>query len=354
MRVAIRLKSSVGSSSGNGTPALGTARQMRHSVSPSNLANHASAFAPLVGVVGNRASGVAARSVLWRVNFPRFLFEFRARAIMKLVGEKIDSTAKALVETALELHGSQPASSADEGKPPATAPFTVDTLLAKCPAHFANDWQLVCNYLDTMCHDPLCKMASTLNGKYILELAELGNAVKQLLLETVVRDLVGDVGCRIYRILLRKHAHGGCSGRGQQKLELKQLAEAALLPERDARPLVAKLLKAGYVMLQEVPRTADRNPKATSYLWHVSLPHAYRALETDMLSTLGNLCRRLEHELSAHGKPLDPPPCSVAGESASDTQRRQAQHAQLAARRVEVLENSILQLHDTVMMLRIL
>ena len=139
---------------------------------------------------------------------------------MKLVGEKIDVSARLLVETALEIHGVQP--SADDAKPTATNPFTVDTLLAKCPPELSVDWQLVCNYLDTMCNDPLVKMASTLNGKYILELAEMGNAVKQLLLEAVVRDKVGEGGCRLYRLLLRKHAHGGCSARGQQKLELKQ------------------------------------------------------------------------------------------------------------------------------------
>lgn len=100
----------------------------------------------------------------------------------------------------------------------------------------------------------------------------------QLLLESIVRSRFGDASCRLYRILLRRHAHGSCTSRGQQRYELKQLAELALLPERDARPLLWQLLQHAYVWMQEVPRQADRNPKTTTYLWHVSLPLAYRCV----------------------------------------------------------------------------
>ena len=56
----------------------------------------------------------------------------------------------------------------DGSKPSCTPPFSVEQLLAKCGSVLDGaeaSWQLVCNYLDTMCHDSLCKMASTLNGK---------------------------------------------------------------------------------------------------------------------------------------------------------------------------------------------
>ena len=43
--------------------------------------------------------------------------------------------------------------------------------------------------------------------------------------------------------------------------------------------------------MQEVPRTVDRNPKTTTYLWYVSLPHAYRTLEGEMMGTLATLRR---------------------------------------------------------------
>ena len=46
-----------------------------------------------------------------------------------------------------------------------------------------------------------------------------------------VRDKFGELACRIFRLLLRKK--GGGVDRSPLKLELKQLAELALLPERE-------------------------------------------------------------------------------------------------------------------------
>ena len=118
-----------------------------------------------------------------------------------------------------------------------------------------------------MCADPTVTIATTLNGKYALKLNDLGNAIRQLVLEEAVRPLVGESGCRLYRILLRQHADGGCHPRGQQKLELKQLSELALMPERDVRPLLFRLLEHNYVLIQEVPRAADPPTHSATPFW---------------------------------------------------------------------------------------
>jgi DNA-directed RNA polymerase III subunit RPC3 len=179
---------------------------------------------------------------------------------------------------------------------------------------------------------------------------------EQLFLEQVVAAKLGEPGGRLYRILLRHHANGGCASRGQQKLELKQLAEQALLPERDARPLLLRLLQDEYVFLQEVPRTADRNPKTTFYLWYVSLPHALRTLEGEILRTLHHLYGRLAHEtkLARGGQAAA---AAVAAGSSSravpdlggETSRQQLLDAK---RRTDYLEAAILKLHKTLLVLR--
>lgn len=192
-------------------------------------------------------------------------------------------------------------------------------------------------------------------GKYIIELAELGNAVKQLILEGVVREKVGDAGCRLYRLLLRRHANGGCSARGQQKLELKQLAEMTLMPEREARPLLLQLLQSEFVLLQEVPRSSDRNTKTTTYVWYVSLQHAYRTVENALLHTLVNLHRRLRYERKAlHGAVLPATICS-APSLAPTREEDGGVPVFLSSRtpcKLAMIENSILQLHETLMVLR--
>lgn len=55
---------------------------------------------------------------------------------------------------------------------------------------------------------------------------------------------------RLFRLLARKHANGGCSASGQFKFETKQLAAMALLPESRTRPVLMHLFKAGYAQLQ--------------------------------------------------------------------------------------------------------
>ena len=47
------------------------------------------------------------------------------------------------------------------------------------------------HYLDTMCQDATCRMATALNGKYLLQLGEIGACVKQLMLEAAVRETLG-------------------------------------------------------------------------------------------------------------------------------------------------------------------
>eukprot|EP00966_Prymnesium_polylepis_P108422 2509992-Prymnesium_polylepis.1 len=57
-----------------------------------------------------------------------------------------------------------PMSGQTAGKPSCTAPFTVDQLLAKCGGVIDGNtatWQLVCNYLDTMCNDAVPRQQPT-------------------------------------------------------------------------------------------------------------------------------------------------------------------------------------------------
>ena len=289
--------------------------------------------------------------LLWRPHVARFQSDFKHLAMRRLVGDKLDSNAEGLLEIMLGQQRSTPGA-VEDGLAAAAMfrePFTADQLLHQCPVRFSDDGPhitrpLVLNYLDAMCSDPMIKMATTLNGKYMLELGEIANAVKQTFIEGIVRHKTGESGCRLYRILTRMHAHGGCASRGQQKYELKQLAEQALLPEKDARPLLWALLQAGYVLLQEVPRSNDRNPKTTTYLWHVSLTHAYRTFEEELLETIRRLQRRVDAERAAG-----------AGDNAHATAGdEQVREAALARARIDGLDGAIMRLFDTLLLLRAL
>ena len=108
-----------------------------------------------------------------------------------------------------------------------------------------------------------------------------------------------------------------------------------------------------------MPRTVDRNPKTTFFLWHVSLPHAHRTLENTMLRTLAQLYGRLRHETRrsggrpAGGLSLAPAGGAAGVPSSSGEYGAESQEVQLAAKRhADYLETAILRLHETLTLFR--
>jgi DNA-directed RNA polymerase III subunit RPC3 len=114
--------------------------------------------------------------------------------------------------------------------------------------------------------------------------------------DAVVRERFGGPACRIFRLLLLK-----------RQLEQKQIAEMAMIPVKDTRELLYKLVKVEFVQLQEVARTADHSPSRTFYLWRVrlraGLPPARRAeraarAQVDLLRVIDRLCTELYRTVS--------------------------------------------------------
>ncbi|KAK3241678.1 hypothetical protein CYMTET_48583 [Cymbomonas tetramitiformis] len=120
-------------------------------------------------------------------------------------------------------------------------------------------------------------------------LKRMMDVVRQKQVEGVIRDRFGGPACRIYRLLFLK-----------RQLEQKQISDMAMLPIKETREILYKLLKAGYVTLQEVAKTADHNPQKTFYLWRVDVEKAVCKLASDLVQVASNLRSRLHHEISAN------------------------------------------------------
>lgn len=56
-------------------------------------------------------------------------------------------------------------------------------------------------------------------------------------------------------------AHGGA-----------QISKIGMMANKDARPLLSALSANSLISLQEVPKSADRNPTRMFYLWYVRKP----------------------------------------------------------------------------------
>ena len=98
------------------------------------------------------------------------------------------------------------------------------------------------------------------------------------LAQTTVKHRFGDIACRLFRLLLKT-----------PQLEQKQISELAMIPLKDCREILGKLLKHEYVRMQEVARTTDHAPSRTNYLWKVHLPSVISKMKRELSETFVNL-----------------------------------------------------------------
>ena len=103
---------------------------------------------------------------------------------------------------------------------------------------------------------------------------------------------------------------------------LSQLARLAFLQIKDAREVLGRLSSSMLIEQQEIPRSADRAPSRTIYLWYVDYPKVVAALLDHLYKALANLqaqrsyqlheCRSLVEKRERSDVRLDPDLLTVA------------------------------------------
>lgn len=76
-----------------------------------------------------------------------------------------------------------------------------------------------------------------------------------------------------------------------------QVARLAFLSVKDAREVLGRLSAAGLIEPQEVPRSADRAPTRTIYLWFVDFNKVVTALVAHHYKALANVQAQRQHQL---------------------------------------------------------
>lgn len=79
-----------------------------------------------------------------------------------------------------------------------------------------------------------------------------------------------------------------------------QLARLAFLPVKDAREVLGRLAAGALIEQQEVPRSADRAPARTFFLWYVDYPKVVAALLDHQYKALSNLQAQKAFQLAAN------------------------------------------------------
>mgnify|MGYP002856249750 FL=1 len=238
--------------------------------------------------------GFGAEDHLWRVNADEFNRRFRHVACAALVREKVDDAAGHLLLAMLELSRAHEAKVNEERSTPVSEAEIVRGALAK-NAEFGVDRAKTT--LQKMANDTseLISCVGDAHGgpNYCVNMRRIIDLIRMKEIEAVVRERFGGPACRIFRLLIMK-----------RNLEQKQIAEMAMIPVKDTRELLYKLLKAEYVQIQEVARTSDHAPSRTFYLWRVDLLRVVEQVGRELYRATSNLRARLIHELSQERETL--------------------------------------------------
>ncbi|NXX46714.1 RPC3 polymerase, partial [Tricholaema leucomelas] len=99
---------------------------------------------------------------------------------------------------------------------------------------------------------------------------------------------------RIFRLLLRK-----------RHLEQKQVEDFAMIPAKEAKEMLYKLLSQNFVALQEIPKTPDHAPSRTFYLYTVSVASTARMLLHRCYKSVANLIERRQYETRENKRLLE-------------------------------------------------
>ncbi|CAG8783788.1 13680_t:CDS:2, partial [Acaulospora morrowiae] len=140
---------------------------------------------------------------------------------------------------------------------------------------------LVKQYLDCLTEDEtnfLHKKDENLGGMYCINYQALCESLKQEIFEDIILEKYGIMGLRVMKVLNSK-----------QKLSEKSITTFSLMSMSDVRQKLTELLNGGFVQIQEVPRSADRAPSRTYYLWYVDYSRCYEIILDNYYRTLANI-----------------------------------------------------------------
>ena len=126
------------------------------------------------------------------------------------------------------------------------------------------------------------KVASSLTIEY----SNVAERMRKDLLRNVVEEKFGTAAIRIMNILREKG-----------KLEEKHISKLALVSISETRDLCSRLFHASLLGLQEVPKTKDRDPAKTFFLWFVDEAKCRAWLLDHLYQSLARLGQRRNEEM---------------------------------------------------------
>lgn len=230
--------------------------------------------------------------IYWQVNMERFHQHFRDQAIVSAVANRMDQPSSEIVRTMLRMSEVTTASGAAH-----TQPLSSHEIFRSLPPGYNITKAVLEQCLALMADDPLQfvgKSGDSGGGSYSVNLHRALRSLATATLESVVEERFGSRCARIFRLLLRK-----------QHLEQKQVEDFAMIPAKEAKEMLYRMLSENFVSLQEIPRTPDHAPSRTFYLYAVNVPSCARMLLQRCYKSVANLMERRQHETRENKRLLE-------------------------------------------------
>ncbi|NXD73135.1 RPC3 polymerase, partial [Eolophus roseicapillus] len=296
--------------------------------------------------------------IYWQVNIDRFHQHFRDQAIVSAVANRMDQTSSEVVRTMLRMSEVTTSSNASY-----TQPLSSNEIFRSLPAGYNIGKQVLDQYLTLLADDPLefVGKARDSGGGMFTVRGHLGPSRAHSLPFLPSPEVFpsrlrfGSRCARIFRLLLRK-----------KHLEQKQVEDFAMIPAKEAKDMLYKMLSENLVALQEIPKTPDHAPSRTFYLYTVNVPAAARMLLHRCYKSVANLMERRLYESRENKRLLEKSQrveailASLQATGAGDTQLQdieemitgpERQQLDTLKRNVNKLDASEMQVDETIFML---
>lgn len=221
-----------------------------------------------------------------RLNYPKFIQFQRQEFLLDHIQRKYNESARIVLATIFEQ-----APNTERG---VLSIFQLTQALREKPPLAALqefNASTLPNYIDLLVEDSCKVLVRAETSALAINERALDAFYRLRMIQSVVHAHFGAEALRILN-LLHQTANA---------LDDKLVCKHALLPMRQARDLLVRLMQWGMVASQEVPRTPDHMPSRTFFLWRFNLQKASNALFDHCSQALERLHQRctVEYDASA-------------------------------------------------------
>lgn len=291
--------------------------------------------------------------IYWQANLDRFHQHFRDQAIVSAVANRMEQTSSEIVRTMLRVSEVTTPSCAIF-----TQPLSSNEIFRSLPVGYNISKQVLDQYLTLLADDLLefvGKTGDSGGGMYVINLHKALASLATATLESVIQERFGSRCARIFRLVLQK-----------KHLEQKQVEDFAMIPAKEAKDMLYKMLSENFISLQEIPKTPDHAPSRTFYLYTVNILAASRMLLHRCYKSIANLMERRQFETKENKRLLEKSQrveaiiASMQATGAEETQLQEIeemitaperQQLETLKRNVNKLDASELQVDETIFLL---